>query len=406
MKVYGIMYRYKVLYYCIEPLLRNIRRVNKMKNRIISLITAIIMVFSSQIVLAESDVPSGYAQEEVDLAMFQGIVPEALQERYQEGITRYEYVLIALEVLALNEEDVVIAKRYPFTDIAGHPYESAIIKAYNAGLINGYEDGSFKPDRLINRQEIATLVVNLVKSIDDTRVISQLEEYIYSDQESIGSWAQKNIDYCYANNIMKGTGTGGDGRSIIAPLANATIEQAILLMYRLADAEDLYTSGSYSNVVITDMNDGVETTTISNGFTAFANANGDEIATYLYKVQLKAAYHLDELTKDSISLVHEDGSYLVYSKHDYELKNYLYLTDLSNTDIVDVYKGLVDLTTTNGTIDSVMDSAIGQFQSSSTVDIIENIETDYHLEIYAEEIEIDDSGLSQMYYRVKLKKDL
>ncbi len=44
-------------------------------------------------------------------------------------------------------------------DIAGNKYEDAIWYVYNNGIVQGYEDGSYKPDQNINRAELLKIVV-------------------------------------------------------------------------------------------------------------------------------------------------------------------------------------------------------------------------------------------------------
>ncbi|MFC1810299.1 S-layer homology domain-containing protein [Patescibacteria group bacterium] len=44
-------------------------------------------------------------------------------------------------------------------DIAGHKYEDAIWYVYNNDIVEGYEDGSYKPDQTINRAELLKIIV-------------------------------------------------------------------------------------------------------------------------------------------------------------------------------------------------------------------------------------------------------
>lgn len=71
-------------------------------------------------------------------------------------ITRAEFATIACRFANLTDEGEI-----QFNDIAGHWAESSIRKAYVAGWINGYEDGSFKPEQYITRAE-AMAIINRV----------------------------------------------------------------------------------------------------------------------------------------------------------------------------------------------------------------------------------------------------
>jgi len=46
-----------------------------------------------------------------------------------------------------------------FSDTAGHSYETAICYVKDQGIVNGYEDGTYKPDKLINRAEFTKIVM-------------------------------------------------------------------------------------------------------------------------------------------------------------------------------------------------------------------------------------------------------
>jgi len=47
----------------------------------------------------------------------------------------------------------------PMYDISGHKYEDGIWYVYNNGIVGGYEDGSYKPNNTINRAELLKIIV-------------------------------------------------------------------------------------------------------------------------------------------------------------------------------------------------------------------------------------------------------
>lgn len=196
---------------------------------------------------------SSWAEEEVNDAIVNHLVHESLRSNYQTPIKRYEYVLLALDVLSLEGVRLSIGQEYAFDDILDHPYEKEILKAYQAGLINGYGNGQFMPDANITREEVATLVVRLLSKINDTKDNTNTNAITYSDSNSISSWARESVDYCYRNNILKGVGKDKQGRDIINPKGTATREESILLLYRLAKAEQVIASSTV-NVVTIDPN--------------------------------------------------------------------------------------------------------------------------------------------------------
>ena len=56
-----------------------------------------------------------------------------------------------------------------FTDVAGHWAEKEISIAANHGWINGYEDGSFRPNQYITRAEAMTLINRVLNRLPETK---------------------------------------------------------------------------------------------------------------------------------------------------------------------------------------------------------------------------------------------
>ena len=72
-------------------------------------------------------------------------------------ITRAEFATIAARF-----SDVVYSGTGKFGDVGGHWSENYVNIAAEEGWIQGYEDGTFKPDQLITRAEAMTLVNNVL----------------------------------------------------------------------------------------------------------------------------------------------------------------------------------------------------------------------------------------------------
>ncbi|RVU54140.1 S-layer homology domain-containing protein [Anaerosphaera multitolerans] len=82
-----------------------------------------------------------------------------LMEGYEDGsfkpeqnITRGEFTTVVSRYKELTGGEA------PFKDIVGHWSEESIKSVYTKGWISGYEDGSFKPDKYISRAEVTSIV--------------------------------------------------------------------------------------------------------------------------------------------------------------------------------------------------------------------------------------------------------
>uniref|UniRef100_UPI0018CC7310 S-layer homology domain-containing protein n=1 Tax=Paenibacillus sp. UNC451MF TaxID=1449063 RepID=UPI0018CC7310 len=84
------------------------------------------------------------------------------------------------------------------SDIAGHWAGSTIIKAAQLGIVNGYPDGSFKPDEPMTRLQFAALLVRALK------VPASTVNTKFADQSDIPDWALSELAAAVQAGIIKG----------------------------------------------------------------------------------------------------------------------------------------------------------------------------------------------------------
>jgi hypothetical protein len=83
--------------------------------------------------------------------------------RPDEPITRAEFVK-ALSVL--DEDNDAVAT---FADVAGHRFENEINKVFGNARVEGYGDGSFRPDSSISRAEVMTIINRMYNRAVDAK---------------------------------------------------------------------------------------------------------------------------------------------------------------------------------------------------------------------------------------------
>ncbi len=88
--------------------------------------------------------------------------------------------------------------RSTFNDIAGHWGEPFIIEAGCQGIVQGYPDGSFKPDRLVTRAEFTVMLAGVFQWEDTETAIS------FSDLAGKDHWAKQAIAHAAAAGIVSG----------------------------------------------------------------------------------------------------------------------------------------------------------------------------------------------------------
>ena len=86
------------------------------------------------------------------------------------SITRAEFAAVTMRF-----DTVIENATHGFTDITGHWAEDAIASAYQIGWVDGYEDGSFRPDQPITRTEAAKLINRVLKRrVDQVGIMDEL----------------------------------------------------------------------------------------------------------------------------------------------------------------------------------------------------------------------------------------
>ena len=102
-------------------------------------------------------------------------------------------------------------------DIEGHWANNYIQTLADKGIINGYPDGTFKPDNSITRAEFCKTVVGSLVSEGKIGYVTTTNTFI--DVPS-SEWFSKYVETAYANNLVSGKGNG-----LFDPEANITRQE-------------------------------------------------------------------------------------------------------------------------------------------------------------------------------------
>ncbi|WP_256762071.1 InlB B-repeat-containing protein, partial [Cohnella sp. WQ 127256] len=105
-------------------------------------------------------------------------------------------------VLVVGKEPTVVDPTNTFSDIAGHWAEANIKQAVQQGIVQGYTDGTFKPNAIVTRAEFAVMLINALKPVGNGAELS------FADNAKIGAWAQKAVAQAVQASIIKGFSDG------------------------------------------------------------------------------------------------------------------------------------------------------------------------------------------------------
>ena len=118
----------------------------------------------------------------------------------------------------------------------------AIVKMTEAGVVGGYEDGTFRPDGQLTRAEF-------VKIVNGVFHYQETGEAIIAFDDIDGHWAQGQIEIAQQNGYIGGVGyIEGIGKHCFAPDATLTREQVAVILSRILKLENVF----QMNLVVQD----------------------------------------------------------------------------------------------------------------------------------------------------------
>jgi len=97
-----------------------------------------------------------------------------------------------------------------FPDVKeGAYYNSAVVWGTDHSVLRGYEDGLFRPNRTITREELALLIYNFAKYKGlDVSNIEGMGIYEFTDFAEISDWSMIAVRYCINAGLLSGRDDG------------------------------------------------------------------------------------------------------------------------------------------------------------------------------------------------------
>ena len=142
-------------------------------------------------------------------------------------ITRGE--MCELAVVAFEKATGNVIDEPERTDYFTDTTDKNILKAYEYGIVSGYPDGSFQPNKTLTRQEFFKIIQNFCEAAAYTSTRSK-DLSTFADSGSIGSWAREAAQLCVSNAFVDGTKTGSS--YYLRPTAGASRQEAMVMFLR------------------------------------------------------------------------------------------------------------------------------------------------------------------------------
>lgn len=152
-----------------------------------------------------------------------------------QAITRAEFAAIVVRGLGLELDQSATA----FSDVkASDWYNGAIHTAFAYQLINGFEDGKFRPNDQITREQAMLIIAKAMKVTElKAKLSGQSNNEVltpYNDAKDASSWAISGILDCLQAGVIMGRSSDG-----LAPKANMTRAEVAAIVKRLLQKSDL-----------------------------------------------------------------------------------------------------------------------------------------------------------------------
>ncbi|MGG1633009.1 S-layer homology domain-containing protein [Paenibacillus sp. NRS-1760] len=175
-----------------------------------------------------SDISGHWAETGIKQAVSIGFIKGYVDGTFKpnQTVTRAEFSVMLMN--ALKPEGAGVALTFTDTVKIGTWAQKAVAQAVQAGIINGYKDGTFLPNAKVTRSEMAVMIANALKlNIESDTVTS------FADDKSIPSWAKGAVAELNKLSLMVGSSSNQ-----FNPKAQATRAEAVTVLLNMLEQEN------------------------------------------------------------------------------------------------------------------------------------------------------------------------
>ncbi|KAF6579085.1 Ig-like domain-containing protein [Paenibacillus sp. EKM212P] len=174
------------------------------------------------------DLENHWARKDVEMLanrlIVKGVQPDIFEPN--RAVTRAEFVAMLVRGLGMQEKPLT----EPFTDVKENAwYAGSVGAAVEAGLIRGYGNQSFEPEKVITREEIAVIAEKAAHYAQTLNASPSSEKYkeVYSDASTVSPWAQDAMAQATEQGLIKGVSP-----DLLAPKQQAARAEATSIIKR------------------------------------------------------------------------------------------------------------------------------------------------------------------------------
>ena len=168
--------------------------------------------------------PNAWYKDAVQYAYDNGLMTGVSADAFAPEQTTTRAMIVS--ILA-RLEGVESAQAAGFADVNDEWYATAVNWAANVGVVNGYEDNTFRPNQPITREQLAAILMNY-SAYKGQDVSARADLDNYTDQPS--AWATETMSWAVAEGLISGVTADQ-----LQPQGNATRAQVAAILQRFLD---------------------------------------------------------------------------------------------------------------------------------------------------------------------------
>ncbi len=153
------------------------------------------------------DIAGHWAEDVIEKAASEGIVNgyEDNSFRPNNSITRAEFVAMLYNSGLASTEYPEMLREFADVDYSEW-YAKYLMWAVGNGIINGYDDNTFRGNNVITRQEMAVVVSKFIAFAD--KDLESYADITFTDEANIAEWAKPYVDDISKKAVVKGDNYG------------------------------------------------------------------------------------------------------------------------------------------------------------------------------------------------------
>ena len=167
--------------------------------------------------------PNAWYKDAVQYAYAGGLMTGVSANEFAPDATTTRGMIVSM---LARLEGVESANDAGFADVNDEWYATAVNWAASVGVVNGYEDNTFRPNDAITREQLAAILMNYAAyKGEDVSARASLDAY--SDAENVSTWATDTMSWAVAEGYI--TGMTAD---TLQPQGSATRAQVAAILER------------------------------------------------------------------------------------------------------------------------------------------------------------------------------